>query len=414
MTNNTELSTWLEAWRHDIHDELTNNILAYWTNHTIDHVNGGFVGAINDANEIVPGADKSLVLNTRILWTFSTAYRLLKDESHLRIADRAYDYIVEHFVDAEHGGLYWMADALGAPAQTQKIVYGQAFSVYAFSEYYRAAGKQEALDHAIRLYELLESHSYDKENGGYFESHTRDWLPNSISELSSNTLRESKSMNTHLHVLEAYTNLYRAWPSEKLRQSQSELLAKTLQHIVDQESGHFKLFFDERWNSLSGHISYGHDIEGSWLIAEAAEVLGEPELAAIANASAIRMAEAVLLEGVDADGGILNEADASGIIDSNKDWWPQAEAVVGFFNAYELTGDSRYLDAARASWGFTDRFIIDHKDGEWHWSVTREGVPTTGKGKVNAWKCPYHNSRACFEMLERIERTLAHSAAVHE
>ncbi|MBD3918631.1 AGE family epimerase/isomerase [Paenibacillus sp. PR3] len=411
MTANTDSNVWAEAWRHDIHSELTNNILAYWMNHTIDLAHGGFVGEIDDNNEIVPNADKSLVLNTRILWTFAAAYRLIKDEAHLRIADRAYDYIVQHFVDQDYGGLYWMVDAQGSPAQAQKIVYGQAFSIYAMTEYYRATGKQDALDLAIGIYDLLETHSCDKANGGYFESHTRDWQPNDISELSSNTLHEKKSMNTHLHVLEAYTNLFRVWPTDRLRQSQSELIAMTLEHIVDRESSHFKLFFDERWNSLSGHISYGHDIEGSWLIAEAAEVLGNPELIASANATAIRMSEAVLLEGIDNDGGILNEADASGIIDSNKDWWPQAEAVVGFYNAYELSGDSRYLDAARASWAFTDRYIIDHQQGEWFWSVTREGIPTTGKGKVNAWKCPYHNSRACFEMLERLERTLAHTAS---
>ncbi|QKS46539.1 AGE family epimerase/isomerase [Paenibacillus cellulosilyticus] len=408
---NTNLNSQAEAWRQDIHDELTNNILAYWMNHTIDHTHGGFVGAIDDHNQIVPGADKSLVLNARILWTFSTAYRLLMNEAYLRLAERAYHYLIQHFMDAEHGGLYWMVDAQGAPASTQKVVYGQAFTIYAMSEYYRAAGKQEALDHAIHLYELLETRSYDKDYGGYFETHTRDWQPNNVSDLSNNTLNEKKSMNTHLHVLEAYTNLYRVWPSEQLRQSQSELIKITIEHIVDNESGHFKLFFDERWNSLSGHISYGHDIEGSWLLVEAAEVLGDPVLIANAKTAAIHMAKSVLLEGIDADGGILNEADATGIIDSNKDWWPQAEAVVGFYNAYEMTGDTRYLDAARASWAFADHYMIDHKDGEWYWSVTREGIPTTGKGKVNAWKCPYHNSRACFEMLERLERTLAHAAS---
>jgi len=411
VTANSDSNVWAETWRHDIHDELTNNILAYWMNHTIDTVHGGFVGEIDDNNEIVPNADKSLVLNTRILWTFSAAYRLIKDDAYRSIADRAYQYIVQHFVDQENGGLYWMIDAQGAPAQVQKIVYGQAFAIYAMTEYYRATGTQDALDLAIRIYDLLETHSYDSGDGGYFEAHTRDWQPNDISELSSNTLHEKKSMNTHLHVLEAYTNLYRVWPADRLRQSQSELLAMTLQHIVDQESGHFKLYFDERWNSLSGHISYGHDIEGSWLIAEAAELLDSPELIARAHSTAIRMAEAVLLEGIDSDGGILNEADASGIIDSNKDWWPQAEAVVGFYNAYELSGDSRYLDAAQASWAFANRYIIDHQHGEWFWSVTRDGIPTTGKGKVNAWKCPYHNSRACFEMLERLERALARSAS---
>jgi len=405
MTADTPQAPWKAEWSLAIMNELNENILSFWMNRTVDP-RGGFVGHLDDERNVVADAHKSLVLNTRILWTFSSAYRLFGQPEHLEMADRAYRYLIRHFLDREHGGMYWMVDADGAPTETGKITYGQSFAIYALSEYYRAAGTPEALELAIRLFELLENNVRDGEHGGYVENLARDWSGDGSRSLDGrDDLDVRKSMNTHLHVMEAYTNLYRVWPAARLRQSLAELIGLTMRHIIDPATAHFKLFFDEQWNSKNDHISYGHDIEGSWLLVEAAEVLGESELLAAARSTAVRMAEAVLLEGVDADGGLLNEANAAGVIDSNKDWWPQAEAVVGFYQAYELTGDSKYGDAARASWAFIERYIVDRKFGEWHWSVTRDGVPTQGNGKVNAWKCPYHNSRACFEMLERLARS---------
>nr|WP_233516782.1 AGE family epimerase/isomerase [Paenibacillus curdlanolyticus] len=402
MTMTTQ-PQWKQDWSHAIRQELENNILAFWMKHALDD-NGGFIGEITQDMIRVTDAEKSLVLNTRMLWTFASAYRLYRKPAYALIADRAFVYLKEHFFDSRNGGLYWMLDAQGNPTSDKKQVYGQAFAIYAWSEYYRATGNREALDEAIALFKLIERHGRDNVHGGYFEALAADWTATDELSLSNKDLNEKKSMNTHLHVLEGYTNLYRVWPSEELRHSLEALIHVTIDHIVDAGTGHFKLFFDESWNNKSDHISYGHDIEGSWLLVEAAEVLGDEALTKSVKAIALTMAEATLREGVDPDGGIPNEADRSGLIDTDKDWWPQAEAVVGFYNAYQMTGDEQYAQAARASWQFIESFLIDRQNGEWYWSVTREGIPTEGHPKVGAWKCPYHNGRACFEMLERLAR----------
>jgi len=396
-------SDWKAEWRKAFAKELKDNILRYWMTRAVDDRNGGFIGRIGDDRKPDYEAAKSLVLNTRILWTFSAAYRVFGDGRYLAVAERAYEYVTDKFADRKHGGFFWMVDARGNPADDRKQVYGQAFAIYALAEYYRAAGRKEALDKAIETHLLLERHGYDPVNRGYIEARARDWSETDRLALGGGDMNERKSMNTHLHVLEAYTNLYRAWPAEELNRKHKELIAVMLDHIVDPETAHFRLFFDDEWNSKSDLISYGHDIEGSWLLTEAAELCGDEALLQRTKRTAIRMAEATLAEGVDADGGLLNEADAQGRIDTNKDWWPQAEAVVGFYNAYQLTGEEKYLEASRRSWSFIERFMIDREDGEWFGSVDREGRPIGGgHGKVSAWKCPYHNGRACIEMMERL------------
>ncbi|NIK68165.1 AGE family epimerase/isomerase [Paenibacillus sp. BK720] len=400
----TSLTEETRQWRLEIERELDGNILSFWLKHAPDERFGGFVGEIRQDMTRMDHAEKSLVLNTRILWTFSTAYRLFRKEEYLEAANRAYRYIHSCFIDKLHGGLYWMLDAEGRPVSAKKQIYGQAFAIYAWSEYYRATGNPEALEEAAGLYRLIEKYGRDPLHLGYIEALAEDWSTTDELSLSDKDLNEKKSMNTHLHVLEGYTNLYRIWPDESLRKSLGELIQITMDYIVDPKTGHFKLFFDEAWNSKSGHISYGHDIEGSWLLHEAAEVLGDEALLQKAKAVAVLMAEATLREGIDAEGGIPNEADSSGLIDANRDWWPQAEAVVGFYNAYELTGDKRYAESAKASWKFIQDFLVDREHGEWHWSVTKDGEPVAGHPKVGAWKCPYHNGRACFEMLERLSR----------
>jgi mannobiose 2-epimerase len=393
-------------WRAHIKQELEENILGFWMEHTLDETNGGFYGYISRDLTVNPEAGKSLVLNTRILWTFASAYRITRNEAYLKIAERAYRYVNEHFADPEYGGLYWMVDAAGKPSETKKQVYGQAFAIYAFSEYHRATGNEAALQQAIELFHTLEKYSYDSQYKGYFEALTREWQETDDNSLSEKDLNEKKSMNTHLHVMEGYTNLYRVWKSNELHAKLKELIEITIKHIINDGNAHFILFFDEEWHGKSEHISYGHDIEGSWLLVEAAEVLGDKALLASAKAIAIRMAEATLNEGVDEDGGLLNEAGPEGFIDTDKDWWPQAEAVVGFYNAYQMTGEDKYREAAVRSWQFIESFIVDKEHGEWHWSVKRDGTPSENSEKVSPWKCPYHNGRACFEMIERLSGTL--------
>ncbi|WP_429373283.1 AGE family epimerase/isomerase [Paenibacillus sp. DS2015] len=393
----------IDTWKSKVKQELTDNILGFWMKHTLDEQHGGFLGEISTDLQVTPRADKCLVLNTRILWTFSAAYRLYPNKEYLIIAKRAYDYILKYFIDLKYGGLFWMVHANGTPSDDKKQVYGQAFAIYALTEYHRATGDEVALEQAIQLFHIVETHSYDPTNKGYLEALSRDWQATDDVSLSDKDLNEKKSMNTHLHIMEAYTNLLRVWPSPLLQQKLTELIEVTLDHIINSETGHFKLFFDESWQVKSEHISYGHDIEGSWLLVEAAEVLGNVPLLKRTKEVAIQMAETTYAEGVDTDGGIINEADATGFIDTNKDWWPQAEAMVGFYNAYQLTGDSKFEQAAYRSWDFIEQYIIDHEHGEWFWSVNRAGIPNLQHAKVSAWKCPYHNGRACMEMLERLQ-----------
>lgn len=379
------------------------SILDFWAKQTVDRQNGGFYGEIRGDHTVNELAAKGLVLNSRLLWTFSTAYRVYGDKLYLEMAHRGFDYLMRYFRDTEYGGMYWLVDAEGQPYETKKQIYGQSFAIYGLSEYFRASGLQEPLDQAVGLFRLIENHSYDLENGGYFEALARDWGPLEDVSLSDKDMNERKSMNTHLHILEAYSNLLRVWPETELREKQKELIEVTLSHIVNRQTGHFKLFFDEAWHSRSGHISYGHDIEGSWLLLEAAELLGDEELLREVKAVAVQMAEATLTEGTDPDnGGIYNEIDPDGHVDTDKIWWPQAEAIVGFLNAYQMTGRKDFAEAALSAWDFTSRHLIDRERGEWYWKASKEGRPDVLMPKVDPWKCSYHNSRSCFEAVGRI------------
>ncbi|KAI7257695.1 hypothetical protein KC345_g10730 [Hortaea werneckii] len=293
--------------------ELKDNILSFWMKHTLDEEHGGFVGEIGNQMNIIEGAGKSLVLNARILWTFANAYRMYGNAEYLTMAERAHTYLLQYFADAEYGGYYWMVDAQGTPSERKKQIYGQAFAIYALSEFHHATGRQDVLEQAVELFRLVEQYGYDPLYKGYIEALSEQWQMTENLSLSSKDMNEKKSMNTHLHVLEGYTGLYRVWKSEELRVKLAELIEVMLLHIIDNEGKHFHLFLDEEWTIKSDHISYGHDIEGSWLLAEAAEVLGDEELLHRVRTVALSMAEATLAEGIDTDGGIWNEADFSTI-----------------------------------------------------------------------------------------------------
>jgi mannobiose 2-epimerase len=391
--------------------ELTENILPFWIRHTVDREHGGFYGTVSCDLKVDKEAPRAAVINGRILWTFSAAYRLLGNPEYREMADRAYTYILEKFWDKQYGGVYWLLDHLGNPISDRKQIYAQAFAIYGLAEYYRATGNAESLERAQQLFRLIEEKSRDKAYGGYLEACGRDWGALDDLRLSAKDLNCPKSMNTHLHVMEAYTNLLRVWKDPELAASQKALLEVTMDHIVDGATGHFRLFFDRQWNSLTDHISFGHDIEGSWLIYEAAEVLGDPELIARGRRLATEMAFAVYEQGLDKDGSLFYEANSKGVfIDANKHWWAQAEAVVGFYNAWQLSRDVRFLEASRRAWEYIEEKVVDKVHGEWHAKLTPQGVPFTEKEDPNdaclvgPWKCPYHNSRVCFEMMERLEK----------
>ncbi len=388
--------------------ELLTDILPYWSGRAVDP-RGGFYGAVSFDGKPDPAAGKGGVLNARILWTFSAALRRYPDDRWRVVADRAFDYLLAHFVDPEFGGLFWEVDHLGRPANTRKQTYGQAFGIYGLVEYFRATGRREALDRAIELFELIEAHAFDPERGGYWEARGRDWQPIADIRLSDIDMNVPFSMNTHLHVLEAYTTLAQVWDDPRPRAKLRLLLELFLDRIVDPARAQQILFFDEAWQRKSDRISYGHDIETSWLLCEAAEALGDESILHRAEALAVRMADAVLGEGVDRElGGVFNDRDGDHL-DTDKDWWPLAEAVVGFLNAYRLSGREDFREAALQTWTFIDRFAIDHERGEWYTRVSREGIPCPGLTKVDFWKCPYHTARA---MLEIVARTDASSAPV--
>jgi len=394
----------VERLRERVERELLGDILPFWLTYAVDYEFGGFRGQIANDLTIDPLAHKGLILNARILWTFAKAYQVYRDEVYLRTARRAYEYLRRYFWDAELGGVYWMVDHLGNPVETKKRIYGQAFTVYALAEYVAACAEKEPLEKAIALHRMIEDASHDAQNGGYFETYERNWKLAREQRLSEVDMDEKKSMNTHLHLLEAYANLLRLWNEDELRKRLRELLRIFLDHIIDPETHHFRMFFDEVWRDRSDRFSFGHDIEGSWLICEAAEVLGDTAILEEARKAAVRMAQVLYEQAVDSDGGLFYEGSGKELIDTDKHWWPQAEAVVGFLNAYELSGRDYFLKASQNSWQFIEKFIVDHQHGEWYWKVSRDGTPSNDKYKVDPWKCPYHNSRTCFEVMERLDK----------
>lgn len=402
-----EMNEILENYQKDLEHELF-QILDFWQQNTIDTSNGGFHGKIDNGNKIFQEAPKGSVLNSRILWAFSAAYNLTKIREYLVVAERAFGYIKDFFIDKEFDGVYWTVDYKGKPLDTKKQIYALSFAIYGLSEFYISSKNEEAKELAIELYNTILKYSYDNKNGGYIEALTRDWKPIADLRLSKKDANEKKSMNTHLHVLEGFANLYRIWTDENLKERITELIYIFLNHIIDKETNHLILFFDDEWNVKSNIVSYGHDIEAAWLIQEAAEIIAnEPadrtgrQIIEKVKQASVLIADAAT-EGIDRDGGLWYEFD----VDKNhlikeKNWWPQAEAMIGFFNAWEITNNVEYLDQSVSSWRFIKKHIIDGENGEWFWGINKDNS-VMNEDKVGVWKCPYHNSRACIELIKRI------------
>ncbi|OHX64407.1 AGE family epimerase/isomerase [Flammeovirga pacifica] len=384
--------------------ELQEGILAYWMNNTVDHKNGGFYGQITYDNQVIEKADKGAILHARILWTFAAAYNQLKEEKYLEICDHAYQYILDHFIDKEKGGVFWMLDYKGEVVDSKKQIYANAFVIYAFSEYAIAKGIDSPIKVALDIFDKIEQNAFDKELNGYFEAYSKDWVLLEDLRLSDKDKNEKKTNNTHLHILEAYTTLYTVSKDEKVGQQLENLIQLFLHQILDKNTYHFKLFFDENWQLKSDEISYGHDIEGAWLIQAGAEALGKENLLNEVKAVANKIADVTLKEGIAADGAIVNEGNPDGITDTDRHWWPQVEAMVGFINSYENTEDEKYLNVAIRLWEYTLAHIVNTEYGEWWWRVDENNQPNLEEDKVGPWKAPYHNGRACIEGIKRFEK----------
>ena len=428
----------VQLMKREMQDVLTKNILPFWLDRMVDYEQGGFYGRIDGSGVLHPDAEKGAILNARILWSFSAAYRVLskvqsskiKVQCYLEAATRAKDYFIEHFIDREYGGIYWSLDSKGKPLDTKKQFYAIGFAIYALSEYARATGDREALDYAIWLFECIEEHAFDQEHNGYIEAMTRDWRPIADMRLSDLDANYPKSQNTHLHIIEPYTNLYRCIremqaattcnyvpvlgsvlpidivvPMETLARIEgalSNLIDIFTDKILNPDTHHLDLFFEMDWTRGAGRLeSYGHDIECSWLLHEAALVLNDPYILNKVEPIVREVARASE-KGLRPDGSMIHEANLdTGHVDDDLHWWVQAENVVGWYNIWQHFHDEVALDKTVCCWQYIKDNLVDYDNGEWYWSRHADGTVNTVDDKAGFWKCPYHNSRMCLEIIER-------------
>ena len=413
-------------------DVVENNILRFWSEKMVDHEHGGFYGRMDGHGVLYPEAEKGAILNARILWSFSAAYRVLKKPAYLQMATRAKEYFIEHFIDREFGGVYWSVDFMGNPLDTKKQFYAIGFAIYGMSEYARATGDREALDYAIELFECIENHAFDAKYNGYIEACTREWGEIADMRLSELDANFPKSQNTHLHIIEPYANLYRCLkefqakescdyvpvlgsvlpvgvsvPQETINRVEGALrniISIFTDKILNPETHHLDLFFEMDWTRGAGHLeSYGHDIECSWLMHEAALVLGDPYVLEKVEPIVREVAKASE-KGLRPDGSMIHEANlTTGHVDDDLHWWVQAENVVGWFNLYQHFHDEDALQKALHCWDYIKSQLIDWDHGEWFWSRHPDGSLNLIDDHAGFWKCPYHNSRMCLEIIERTE-----------
>ena len=388
--------------KQEVREVLQNNILRFWIDNMVDNEHGGFYGRMDGKGVLHPKADKGAILNARILWTFSAAYRVLGKQEYLAMATRAKQYFINHFLDRQYGGVYWSVDYKGNPVDTKKQFYAIGFALYGMSEYARATGDKEALNIAVNLYHCLELHALDHEYNGYIEATTRDWKPLDDVRLSAKDANYPKSQNTHLHIIEPYANLYRVWPSPELEHSLRNIIHIFLHYILNRDTHHLDLFFEQNWKRGADHLeSYGHDIECSWLMHEAALVLGDKNLLQQME-GVVQMVAKASEKGLNPDGSMAHEANIDTCyVDDDPEWWVQAEAVVGFVNIYQHFGDQSALQKALHCWEYIKKNLIDFEQGEWYWSRSKDGTLNLDEDKAGFWKCPYHNGRMCLELLER-------------
>lgn len=399
------LKTDLETFMVRVGEHLFDHILPFWCGPAVDRVNGGWMAWLS--NDLKPGRTqpKGLIVNARILWAFSAAHRARPEPLYFEMAERAFDVVMNRFWDSKHGGAYWQLDDRFGVREDSKKIYGQAFYIYALAEFHRATGCEMALARARELFGLIERHAHDAQSGGYVEVCRRDWSESGPeARLSERDMNEKKSMNNHLHVLEAYTNLYRVWREPRVVERLRELIELFLGRILDARTHHLHHFFDEHWAVRSDTYTFGHDIEATWLLCEAATELGDVALLERVRPTALKMAWTVFQDGLGSDGGLAYEGRAGKIIDAGRECWPQAEALVGFLNAYQLAGDENFLTAAMNIWNYIEQHLVDRVHGEWFWRINPDGQPDQKLPKVSEWKGPYHATRACLEAVNRLAK----------
>lgn len=396
----------IDTLRSEVERNLTENILPFWMDHTVDP-DGGFYGAVTNDGRSIPSAEKGAIMNARIIWTFSRALRQYGLEGYRKMADRAADYFVAHFIDKKYGGVYWSLDGDGGIKDATKQSYATAFGIYGLSEHFRATGDRKSLDAAIGLYRVLEDKVHDKARKGYYETFQRDYTRSDKDGVDGQS-GATKTMNTHIHILEAYTNLYQVWPDEELRGNLVELLGILQNQLYDQEGRHLILYCDDDWKPSGNVESFGHDIETSWLMDEAAKVVGDSGLLRSVERQTLDMVDVALSKGLSDKGYMRYELSAGGQYSRTLSWWPQCETMIGSVNAWQLTGDKKYFDTALRTWEYVKSHFVDYEHGGWFKGLTPDGKPTR-EPKASQWNCPYHNSRLAFELMARLSIPTVHT-----
>ena len=389
------METRTDKFLQEVRENLTSCILPYWLR--LKDPRGGFYGEVAADGTILYDAPRGVILNARIIWSFAAAYQALPDTAYLVAAVHARDYFLEHFCDHKYGGVYWSVDAAGERLDTKKQLYSQGFAIYALSELYKATGDDEVLKNAINLYKVVETYFADKENGGYIEALARDFSPLEDMSLSAHDINADKTMNSHLHVLEAYANLYQVWPDEELKAAVEKLL-DIIGTKVMAADGHLQLYFRKDWSVMPGGVSYGHDIETSWLALECAMALKDIDVVNRVRPWALAMGKAGN-EGLFPDGSMRYEKFLDGKYDDSRQWWVQAETVVGNLWLWKYHSDPQGAERALSAWSYIREKLVDSKDGEWWWAVLPDGKVDLSQPKVGFWKCPYHNTRMCLQVL---------------
>lgn len=402
----------IQQLKKEVELTLHHNILSYWSEKMVDTANGGFLGRVSGTEQPDPETPKGAILNARILWAYSAAYRVTGNPQYLTMAQRTFQYIRDHFIDPQYGGVYWSLNPDGSALDTKKQIYAIGFTIYGLSEYARATGDKSAKQTAIGLFQDIEEHAYDAINNGYIEALTRDWQPIGDMRLSDKDENGSRTMNTHLHIIEPYTNLYRIWPDAQLRERLINLLHIFTDKLLNINTYHLDLFFNDEWQGKRNVESYGHDIEASWLLHETALVLcntdttteqAEENKTILSHIErVIRKIAAAADEGLQADGSMIYEHwKDTHKTDRQRQWWVQCENIIGHIDLYQYFGDKAALQKAINCWVYVKQYLLDRENGEWYWSADEDGHPNTTDDKAGFWKCPYHNSRMCLELLER-------------
>jgi len=393
------METRTDLFLKEVRECLTQNILPYWLR--LKDPRGGFYGEVSSDSTVKYDAPRGVILNARLIWAFSAAYQALGNTEYLVAAVHARDWFLAHFCDHKYGGVYWSVSAEGERLDTKKQLYAQGFAIYGLSELYKATRDDEALKNAVNLYKVVETYFADAENGGYIEALARDFSPLEDMSLSAHDINADKTMNSHLHLLEAYANLYQVWPDEGLK-ARVEALLDLVGTRVMAPDGHLQLYFRKDWSVLPGGLSYGHDIETSWLALECAFALKDLDVVTRVRPWALAMGKAGN-EGLLPDGSMRYELLPDGRYDDSRQWWVQAEAVVGNLWLWKFHSDAAGAERALALWYYIRNHLVDSRGGEWWWAVLPDGSLDFSQPKAGFWKCPYHNSRMCLQVLKIFE-----------